>query len=103
MFAGNTRTGFGAGVLHNYSAADVALSEEHFELITSSIFEDYGGGNFRLKAPTEAGANLGAPYDQDMFGVRRGADGTWDRGAFEFGIGQGQTPSSPQGLRTVLD
>jgi hypothetical protein len=37
----------------------------------------------------DAGTTLASPYNQDMFGNTRGADGKWDRGAIEFGTGGG--------------
>lgn len=48
--------------------------------IPTSIFVNYAGDNFRLASSTNAGTNLGSPYDTDMDGVTRS---TWDRGAFE--------------------
>lgn len=46
-------------------------------------FEDAANGNFRL-TNTLAGVTLAAAYNVDFDGETRGADGTWDRGAFEF-------------------
>ena len=40
--------------------------------------------NFQLSADTAAGITLPAPYNNDMLGNIRGADGTWDRGAYQF-------------------
>jgi len=48
-------------------------------------FVDYANLDFRLKAATAAGSNLGPPYNLDPYGRTRGTDGVWDRGAFEFG------------------
>jgi hypothetical protein len=48
------------------------------------IFNSISGKDFRLKAPTARGTALAAPFNVDMGGTIRGADGTWDRGAFEF-------------------
>lgn len=46
-----------------------------------------------------AGTTLSAPYNMDMDGNTRGADGTWDQGAFEFG-GTGSTkPGTPTNLQ----
>ena len=42
---------------------------------------DRGG---RLKVATPAGITLPAPFDKDPSGRKRGADGTWDRGAYEI-------------------
>jgi hypothetical protein len=57
---------------------------EHNEVLASDAFVDAAGGDFRPAAATEAGAILAAPYDTDRFGNARGADGTWDIGAYEF-------------------
>lgn len=63
-------------------------------------FVDYVNLNFRLKAATPAGFTLASPYNVDMFGTVRGADGVWDRGAVEFGTGGGTVPpSAPSNLR----
>jgi hypothetical protein len=46
----------------------------------------------------DAGVNLGAPYNYDMFGNLRGSDGYWDMGAFEFtgaGGGGNSPPNQP--------
>jgi len=37
-----------------------------------------------LARATDPGKKLEAPYDRDMFGNVRGADGAWDHGAMEF-------------------
>lgn len=60
--------------------------------MSTSIFEDYSGGDFRLAAATEAGEVLSAPFNTDMLGQTRGADGTFDRGAFEFNAGGDPEP-----------
>ena len=43
------------------------------------------GEDFHLIRATNNGLSLSSPYNTDPDGVTRGADGTWDRGAFEFG------------------
>jgi hypothetical protein len=48
-------------------------------------FLDWPNGDFRLTKTTSAGLPLASPYNIDMLGIIRGADGVWDRGAFEFG------------------
>lgn len=53
---------------------------------TSSPFVDaqpWLTGNWALKAPIQ-GVALAAPYNVDLNGNVRGADGVWDRGAVEF-------------------
>jgi hypothetical protein len=49
------------------------------------IFVSPASKDYRLKAPTVAGQALSAPMNVDVNNVVRGADGIWDRGAFEFG------------------
>lgn len=51
---------------------------------SSNQFVDGPGGNFHLIGATTAGASFAAPYNTDVDGTTRGADGTWDRGAYEF-------------------
>lgn len=46
-----------------------------------------GSGDYHLLQDTDPGKNdLGAPYNIDLDGMTRGADGIWDRGAFEFDL-----------------
>ena len=64
--------------------------------IPTSIFANYSGGNFKLVAETRAGMVLAAPFNKDLLGNTRGADGTVSRGAFEFNSGTSLSP--PQNL-----
>ncbi|MBI2676542.1 MAG: right-handed parallel beta-helix repeat-containing protein, partial [Candidatus Yanofskybacteria bacterium] len=53
--------------------------------------------DFRLVGATNAGVSLAAPFNQDALGTIRGADGVWDRGAYEYAGGAvtfTPTPSS---------
>lgn len=51
-------------------------------------FVDIAGPDFHLSGPApQGGVALAAPQDADMDGRRRGADGVWDRGAFEWVAG----------------
>jgi hypothetical protein len=54
--------------------------------VTSDPFVYSAGGYFHLAAPLQnhPGSVLAAPYDHDMAGIIRGADGVWDRGLYEF-------------------
>jgi hypothetical protein len=54
------------------------------QLGTADPLINWADGDFHLKAATNAGHTLAAPFNQDMYGNTRGADGTWDRGAIEF-------------------
>jgi len=68
--------------------------------MASSIFQSYTGDDFRLASATTAGLDLTAQSwwdsnadsffgtldsQEDMYGNSRGSDGTWDRGAYEYG------------------
>ncbi len=58
-----------------------------FELTTPDPFSSY------------VGVTVGSPYNVDMLGVVRGANGTWDRGALQIGSGSTQSqPNPPTGL-----
>ena len=51
----------------------------------NELFVDYDNYNFRLTQETYQGrSDFGSPYNQDMDGSTRGADGNWDRGAYEY-------------------
>ena len=65
----------------------------------SPPFVNVATGDFHLTGAL-AGASLAATYNQDMDDVTRGADGTWDRGAFEYDEGGGGL-EAPTGLRLI--
>jgi hypothetical protein len=52
--------------------------------LPTSTFVNYSGGDYRLTRATMAGEALPAPFNVDLTGAVRGADGVADRGAFEF-------------------
>jgi hypothetical protein len=90
---------------HNYNLF-INSGGAHSEANGSSAssgdpFVNIAGLDFRLKAPTAAGMNLASPNNLDPFNIIRGADGNWDRGAFEFSSGAAPTLSSPSNLRIV--
>lgn len=68
---------------------------------SGSPFVNSASFDFRLTAGNTAGFALSAPYNVDMYGNTRGADGTWDRGAVEFGGGVADItpPLPPTNLR----
>jgi hypothetical protein len=43
--------------------------------------------NFAVGEASTAGTSLSSPYNADLTGATRGADGTWDRGALEYQSG----------------
>jgi hypothetical protein len=68
---------------------------------TANPFVNSAGGNYRLAVPTTAGDSaIGTTYNKDPDGVTRGADGTWDRGAFEYGPAT-TSLGAPTNLRIV--
>jgi hypothetical protein len=75
--------GAGAEYSHNAYSWEVVEPEAQARVPTS-IFRDYEGNDFRLRAPTAGGVRLESPFDHDLTGKVRGVDGDWDRGAFEF-------------------
>jgi hypothetical protein len=75
-----------------YFSTTSSPSEAHKQTGSGSPFVNYGGVDFTLMNPTNAGIPLPAPYNVDMFGNIRGADGVWDRGAFEFAGGNPPPP-----------
>jgi len=68
---------------------------------TGDPFQNYAARDFRLKAATAAGTALASPFNIDMFGNVRGADGTWDRGAVEFTGAAITPPAAPSNVRVV--
>lgn len=60
-------------------------------LTGSNPFVNLAGGDYRIIAtvsanlPRNKGMALDSAYATDLYGVTRGADGTWDIGAYEYG------------------
>ncbi len=72
-------------------SADCAniAAETNDQAGSGNPFTSLGAEDFHLSSATSAGQTLASPYNTDMFGCTRGADGTWDRGAIEFNSGCG--------------
>lgn len=85
---------------HNYNWFNSnAHGEANAQVSSSSPFVSYTGKDYRLSAPLQGGNALPSPYNSDMNGALRGQDGTWDRGAFEFGgTSAVKVPLAPAGL-----
>lgn len=66
-----------------------AQGETQAQLASGSPFANASAdpltADYHLKASTQAGQTLGATFDHDPDGKQRGADGSWDRGAYEYG------------------
>jgi hypothetical protein len=74
----------GQTISHNgFTGATSIGTNAQSNISPTTLFTNYAGNDFTLKASTTAGATLAAPYNADMLGNTRGADGVWDRGAFE--------------------
>jgi hypothetical protein len=48
------------------------------------------------------GASLSSPYNTDFAGNTRGADGTWERGAYEFNTTDPPKPDPPTKLTATV-
>ncbi|MBZ5644950.1 MAG: right-handed parallel beta-helix repeat-containing protein [Acidobacteriia bacterium] len=79
----------------------VTQIEAHASTLPASPFVNAAAGNFQLLADTPAGFTLAAPYNVDEFGTTRGANGVWDRGAFQLGGSSSSLPAAPQGIHVV--
>lgn len=81
---------------HNiYFSGDTFSPEPNQRTISSSPFMNAGSFDLRLTTALDAGATLAAPYTIDPIGVKRGLDGTWDRGAYEYTSGVDAVPPQP--------
>jgi len=94
----------------DYSAGEMTLASHDFQDSTYELqgaadpFVSDATGNFNLSSETvdahlNDGTSLAAPYNVDFAGIARGADGTWERGAFEFNTGA--RPNPPTNLNVT--
>lgn len=87
---------------HDYNgfSDSYSRSESHAQVnIPTSIFVNYGGGDLRLRSDTNPGLALASPFNKDMLGNTRGAEGSWTRGAFAFPGNQSTLPNPPSDVR----
>jgi hypothetical protein len=92
----------GSGLVadYNFYYNSPHTAEAHQQVWTgSSIFVNPAAGDFGLLQPTQAGSVLPAPYNVDLNGTTRGADGLWDRGAHEYRQTIATKPAPPRNLR----
>jgi hypothetical protein len=85
---------------HDYNGFSDSDSrgEAHAQInVPTSIFANYNSHDYRLVAGTSPGTSLASPFNVDRSGLMRGADGVWDRGAFEFA--KSSALPAPQNLR----
>ena len=76
------------------TGCEAATCDNNSIYTSSPPFINTSTGNFHLSTAL-SGVALGSAYNLDMDRNIRGADGTWDRGAFEYGGGSGGVDSSP--------
>jgi hypothetical protein len=87
--------------------AEAASGETHAQILTANPFRnvltdaDPLTSDFSLKAETNPGMVLPAPFNTDLTGAIRGADGVFDRGSYEYTIALGDV--SGDGQVTMLD
>lgn len=90
---------------HDYNFFETGNSQsEANEQVGSDPFNDAANDNFYLSAATDASdSTIGATYGTDPDGETRGADGVWDRGAYEYvtGASGNQTMNLSGGSRTI--
>ncbi len=77
---------------HNYYRSNLShyaddSNEESYADTNDSIFTDYASNDLTLTEATDAGFTTDL-NNTDLLGNTRGADGTWDRGAYEFESGE---------------
>jgi len=81
---------YSSGTTHSYNwygGGITAQTESNGVNSTDDPFSSRSTFNFTLKStasPINKGASLDSEYNQDLLGNTRGADGTWDIGAYEY-------------------
>lgn len=77
------------GVIGSFNARNGSLSGSNNVTLSSNPF--VSSADLHLTSGTAAGSVLGSPFNVDPDGKIRGADGTLDRGAYEFDVAGGET------------
>jgi hypothetical protein len=100
LFYNAPPTTFGAASRsYNWYYGSGTWSETGMQNGTGSPFVNSSNKDYRLAVPTQAGDTLiEETYQTDFFGNPRGADGAWDRGAFEFSSTNTIRPAAPSNL-----
>ena len=85
----------------NYDICNSSCGETNSQTYSATdLFVNYAGHDYHLAKATTAGQTLTAPFNIDYDGNTRGADGVWDRGAYEYG-GVTAKPNPPTNLTGV--
>jgi hypothetical protein len=103
LFYNNNRCHMSGVDKHDYNAffdCTETPTETNAQVTSGNPFVDSDNDNYRLAEPTAMGKVLNDPYDVDMDGNLRGADGIWDRGAYEY-IDSSTAPQTPTGLKLL--
>jgi len=82
-----------------YNTTNTADTDTNKQVFSSSPFMAESSQNFQLSGDTLSGVSFSSPYNQDSDGNTRGADGTWDRGAFQYALG----PNAPTNLQATVN
>lgn len=86
----------------DYDYSDGSLSgESHGQGNAGNPFVSLSGKNFHLSGDTNSGLTLLPPFNVDYDGNTRGANGIWDRGAYQY-ITQGPAPAPPTNLNVTV-
>jgi hypothetical protein len=102
LYFGNVFGDCGVPMGEDYAYSDQSISEAHGQGNAANIFVNSSAqsvGGYNITKHTNAGNNLGAPYNIDYSGNTRV---NWDRGAYEFGSSSNQ-PSPPSGLSAIVN
>jgi len=95
---------------YNFTDATSVMGETHGIASGSNPFVNLSGANLHIVSTTGAryprnlGFGLSSEFATDRDGDPRGADGAWDIGAYEYGVGQqvvNQVPAPPTNLRIL--
>jgi len=100
----NMDASIGSGWTHDYNAYFSTVNtptETHRQTGSSNPFVNLASRNYNLLAPSTAANALAAPFNVDAFGLVRGADGVWDRGALEYSGTSQSPPGAPTGLKII--
>lgn len=101
---GTSPTAGAGSCTHDYNFYETgdALSETHVQT-GSDPYASVSTSDFTLSAATDAGDNsIGSTYNTDRLDNTRGGDGTWDRGAYEYGEGSDVTPPTSTRILTFV-
>jgi hypothetical protein len=99
---GEYRNNLAYAASHSTSQGGCSLAASNNVTCSSTAcWSNAAGRDYHIVSTTgagfgrNAGTNLGSAYNTDRDGVVRGADGTWDVGAYEFGAPCTSCPAAP--------